>query len=284
MLNLVKYRWTYANPAETLEKAKFWKLESGELHWHNPKTNKVEVFNTSHEDAGAGPHEEIKDPKREIKPEISELGQSRNLPEDQVVQRAKKLWDEKGTESPYFKRWFMDSKVVDGKGSPLKVFHGTGGDFDTFTYGGNKPMVYQGKTSSGKPYTLAGPSGRGFWFSPHSDPNRLPAAHNYNPEDQGSKVVSAYLSIQNPLIVDADNMKTVTDTIAEGNSEFPLLITEEAYANLQNAGHDGVFFYAHGRKSHEGPPDEMVALDPRQIKSAADNRGTFDGNKPSMKE
>ena len=41
-------------------KAKFWKVESGELHWHNPKTHKVEVFHQDHPDAGQGPHREVK--------------------------------------------------------------------------------------------------------------------------------------------------------------------------------------------------------------------------------
>jgi hypothetical protein len=42
-----------------IAKAKFWQLESGELHWHNPVSNKVEVFNPGHPAAGQGPHEEV---------------------------------------------------------------------------------------------------------------------------------------------------------------------------------------------------------------------------------
>ena len=36
------------------------------------------------------------------------------------------------TETPKFKRWFGGSKVVDAKGKPLVVYHGTGGNFNTF--------------------------------------------------------------------------------------------------------------------------------------------------------
>ena len=36
-----------------------------------------------------------------------------------------KLWNEKGTDSPYFKKWFGKSKVVDENGEPLVVYHGT---------------------------------------------------------------------------------------------------------------------------------------------------------------
>jgi 2'-5' RNA ligase len=36
-------------------------------------------------------------------------------------------------DSPAFKRWFSGSKIVDSKGNPLPVFHGTTHDFDTFS-------------------------------------------------------------------------------------------------------------------------------------------------------
>jgi hypothetical protein len=41
------------------------------------------------------------------------------------VAEAAKLWNEKGTDSPYFKKWFDKSKVVDENGEPLVVYHGT---------------------------------------------------------------------------------------------------------------------------------------------------------------
>ena len=36
------------------------------------------------------------------------------------------------TNTPEFKRWFGDSKVVDAEGKPLVLYHGTGNDFSTF--------------------------------------------------------------------------------------------------------------------------------------------------------
>jgi len=38
---------------------------------------------------------------------------------------AAKAWREQGTESPWFKRWFGKSEVVDAEGKPLRVYHGT---------------------------------------------------------------------------------------------------------------------------------------------------------------
>ena len=40
--------------------------------------------------------------------------------------------DTKQTDSPEFKNWFGESKVVDEQGEPLRVFHGTDVDFDAF--------------------------------------------------------------------------------------------------------------------------------------------------------
>jgi len=45
---------------------------------------------------------------------------------------AAKLWQEKGTDSPYFKKWFDKSKVVDDNGEPLVVYHGTDKQFTSF--------------------------------------------------------------------------------------------------------------------------------------------------------
>ena len=51
------------------------------------------------------------------------------------AEEAARLWREKGVESPYFKRWFGESKVLDDDGEALPVFHGTSGDFDEFRAG-----------------------------------------------------------------------------------------------------------------------------------------------------
>lgn len=45
---------------------------------------------------------------------------------------AAKEWQEKGTDSKYFKKWFGNSKVIDENGKPLVVYHGSLWKFDTF--------------------------------------------------------------------------------------------------------------------------------------------------------
>lgn len=50
-----------------------------------------------------------------------------------ALEQAARLWKEKGTESPHFRKWFGKSKVVNPDGEPLRVFHGTVGDFEAFS-------------------------------------------------------------------------------------------------------------------------------------------------------
>jgi len=61
--------------------------------------------------------------KPDLEQGIAHAGADLSNPEQ--VAEAKRLWETMGTESPYFKRWFGDSKVVDGAGKPLVVYHGT---------------------------------------------------------------------------------------------------------------------------------------------------------------
>jgi hypothetical protein len=85
----------------------------------------------------------------------------------------------KPTDSPEFKRWFGNSKVVDSNGQPLVVYHGTGGDFSEF------------RTDT------EGMLGKGAYFT-----NRPEVASNYSTYGiTGSpNVIPVYLSLQNPYI------------------------------------------------------------------------------------
>lgn len=70
------------------------------------------------------------------------------------------------TDTPAFKAWFGDSKVVDEQGKPLVVYHGTNADFTAF-------------------------SGRPVWF--HADPSQAFASGD------GANVMPAYVRIENPI-------------------------------------------------------------------------------------
>lgn len=164
------------------------------------------------------------------------------------------------TNTPEFKRWFGDSKVVDDNGNPLVVYHGTGQDFSEFDLSkvGNQ--------------TDTGMYGQGFYFSDNPEISSLYAR---NPQG-GANVKPVYLSLQNPLIIrgegDIPKMRELT-TIEEMRNAAGIY-SAEMRQYLIDHGYDGVI-------STIGKSYEYVALNPEQIKSTF-NRGTYDPNNPNI--
>jgi hypothetical protein len=107
------------------------------------------------------------------------------------------------TDTPAFKAWFGDSKVVDEQGNPLVVYHGTIHSFDAFSpFHSNR--------------------GAGMWFT--DDPSR--AGDYANAGGIGTftpQIYPVYLSLKNPKI---------TDQAVE--------IIQIDAADLVSDGHDGV--------------------------------------------
>jgi hypothetical protein len=102
-----------------------------------------------------------------------------SLSNPKVIAKAKKLWKEQGTESPYFKRWFGDSKVVDGGGEPQVLFHQTQNDFDVF----DPRRAGAGQFDNETPF--------GIFLKPDDKDIGLP----------GKKQMALYARITNPLRV-----------------------------------------------------------------------------------
>jgi len=172
------------------------------------------------------------------------------------------------TQSEAFKRWFGDSKVVNDQGNPLVVYHGTDQEFSVFNtdYG----AYFTSDKSVGKRYTdRAG----------------------------GKKVMSVYLSIKNPLVIEADGdywsrvnvggFQADTKTI---DKIFPTLKSDYDAPSIVSAvknsrlGYDGIIFnnlkdapIGRQRKSNV-----YVAFMPEQIKSATGNRSTVDPENPKI--
>lgn len=142
------------------------------------------------------------------------------------------------TETPAFKAWFGDSKVVDSEGKPLVVYHGTTADFAAFdvkeSFDGGFHFGSIGAAEKRLEYWIDG-----------ADET---AAPNVRPH---------YLAIQNPKVLVAD------------------LYDEESWAEAIHAakqnGYDGIRY----PNSVEGG-ESWIAFLPAQIKSAIGNRGTFD--------
>lgn len=146
------------------------------------------------------------------------------------------------TSTPAFQNWFGESQVVDAAGQPLRVFHGTGGDFSVFS-----------RARAGAA-TGAGNTGMGFFFTDNAD-----VAGNYARMSRDAQaIMPVYLSLQNPLQLQAKNMMEADRLLMAG------LKAENDGAIIRVAMRDG------------GTQTVYMAREPSQIKSATGNRGTFD--------
>lgn len=166
------------------------------------------------------------------------------------------------TDTPAFKKWFGDSKAVDKKGEPIRLYHGTGRvrDFDTFDVTGTTGIYLTDQPELASEYATWTNNGAG-------------------------RVVPLFASLQNPYVVDA-----------KGNSYMELqsddwagdMSTDGVSEWARGRGHDGVII----RNTFDPPgglwsdskvkSDIYVAFKPEQVKSAIGNTGTFDPSNPSF--
>ena len=152
------------------------------------------------------------------------------------------------TDTPEFKKWFEDSKVVDQNGKPIVVYHGTGTDFTVF----NKRGSYS-------------PAKYGYFFS--SSPE---AAGYFAKRPGNAQIKPLYLSFKKPFVKDLEGKKSFTEFIDNVES-------------LKKKGYDG-FIYKNAIDGNNGiPHDVYIATESAQIKSATGNRGTFDPNNPDIR-
>lgn len=162
------------------------------------------------------------------------------------------------TDTPEFKAWFGDSKVVDAEGKPLVVYHGTDRNIEVFS-----------KSTSGKnvnhPATKAG-----FFFTENKA-----VANNYavgadlksysaGDESGVQQLIPAYLALTNPLVLDVKSADEGDDVLAKTDL----------------SSYDGAVFRIRGEGGASA--NYYVAFSPTQIKSATGNNGNFDGTDPNI--
>jgi len=202
-------------------------------------------------------------PERTLKQERVELAgvPESKLDNPKVIEHARKQWEEKGTESPYFKKWFGGSKVVDKSGKPLVVFHGS-------------PDARFMKKDATFRNTRTGETKGAHWFTPsrataktYADDTRAWDYQNSEPD-----IIPAYLNMDNPLIIQAYG-KNWREAQARGKTSD---VIEEAIEK----GHDGVIIKNvkddYNNNARTQSTDTYLVFDSKQIKSATGNRGTFD--------
>jgi hypothetical protein len=144
-------------------------------------------------------------------------------------------------DSPLFKEWFGDSKVVDSEGKPLVVYHGTNSEFSEFDISKSGNNHFQGEHA--------------FHFI-----SEKATADNYAIMASGITGVSGkaitmavYLSLENPLVVRASDKYAAIEHYDDN-------LSGDVFS-YQADGYDGVLI-----KYDKGI--YVVAFDSTQIKLA----------------
>ena len=219
------------------------------------------------------------------------------------VFRGKKYSTTKKNDSPEFKKWFGDSKVVDDKGEPLTVYHGSPNEFEQFSY----DRIGSNGTTEGK----------GFYFTDYQE-----IADGYG---VNGKRYDVHLSIQKPLSFEKLTIKktelkkflkafdpdgqgflanygdadydgyskvledAVNNELKSSDNDVDLmhsimngsgLSAPDFYAALKKSlGYDGIIV---NEPDWGGKHKIYLAFSPEQIKSAIGNNGNYDPKDPRI--
>ena len=172
------------------------------------------------------------------------------------------------TSTPEFRNFFKESKVTDSSGKPLVVYHGSKSsnisEFDPGTYS------YPDSLDS-----------IGTWFT---------SAKNQAPRYAADATIyPSYLRIENPYVIKPAPDEPFKKLFAEwkefhGGEQFG--DSSKFVNHLRSKGHDGIVLertQADAGLEGDQVADWFIAFDSKQIKSATDNRGTFDPNDPDIR-
>lgn len=177
-----------------------------------------------------------------------------------ALEQAGALGNDSGlqTDSPAFRRWFGDSKVVDAEDKPLVVYHGTNADFDAF--------------DPAKVGSAYGTDEQGFFFTSSEDEAQKWA--DRAPGATSPKVLPVYLSIENAWVIDAPEGMGPVEYFESGKGPFNRGHAAAVQYGV-DSGYDGMIVRGNGETM-------FVAFRPEQIKSATGNNGAFDPANPSI--
>jgi hypothetical protein len=224
----------------------------------------------------------------------------------------KELFQRDQVQTPEFKRWFGESKIVDAEGNPRVMYHGTGAEFEKFRRSRSDVGMHFGTAEQAN--------------------DRL--AYTAKGDDTQPSVVPVYLSIKNPMRlpdVGAWNQYNVAHHLLEkfpqDRDRISRLNSPKAIREyIQSKGHDGIVYRNTGESGGSEPyraaindivrqldekygsdrgsgakkaadplykdweeanrsyerhreknaEDSYIAFDPTQVKSATANSGAFD--------
>jgi hypothetical protein len=160
--------------------------------------------------------------------------------------------------TPEFEAWFGDSKVVDEEGNPLVVYHGTSKDKDFTSFKAGRHGVW-----------FTSNPGEASAYAEENDSQSLkmvPGTFTFEKVNTASRVIPAYLSIQNPYTGPSPDWVRTATNYKKANSDW--------FDQLKTEGYDGWM---------PSDQDVIVVFNATQVKSIF-NSGTFDPNDPRILE
>lgn len=162
--------------------------------------------------------------------------------------------------TPAFKKWFGDSKIVDEKGQPLVVYHGSAtGKIEEFNVKG--------------PGRFYGP---GAYFAFDAE-DAAHYARNAERRNRGiaQTIYPVYLSIKNPMPLDIAMQRKILDRKTKDKNWLKTIIPE-LKIKMMESKYDGFIL-----KDSDGKLVSAVAFNPEQIKSIF-NKGNFNPKDPRI--
>jgi len=151
-------------------------------------------------------------------------------------------------QDPDLARWFAGSKVVDKRGQPLVVYHGTNRSFDQFSADAN-PI---NRVTASQHIDIPGIY---FTSSALMAGTYASASKRKSGGEGRPRVIAAYLKMLKPLYI--------TDLIKAGRKEGLSFgdAKRKALTKLDKNKHDGVIF-----RGDAFNPAEYIVIDPKQIR------------------
>lgn len=179
-------------------------------------------------------------------------------------------------ESPEFKAWFGDSKVIDDSGKPLVVYRGDRVGKTSFDGKHDPTIRIQGNVFFTSEAAVARGYTPGQW---RNKPNKT--ATDLAEEDG---LYRAFLAMRNPIVVDAKGEEwdavPLPRELRKELKGSEILQIDDLAALARRKGYDGLI--VKNVADQYGDSTQYVVFSPTQIKSATRNTGAFDPNDPRI--
>jgi len=171
-------------------------------------------------------------------------------------------------QSPAFREWFGDSRVVDAKGEPMVVYHGGAAGIEAFESASWRYRDFMVKDAR------ASVVNANFFAADRAVSQSYVAkieGQRFRDSDPAGQMYEVYLKLENPLQIDWKGKRFTTGD--------PSKLIDQAKAG----GHDGLMVsnVIDDYRQKGKPTTIYVTFAGEQIKSV-NNRGTFDPNDPSI--